>query len=343
MTNKGRQKYAKTIPDSADAYAQLKIITDAAQAGILKPWTPPVVELLASYGVSVTRLKGMKAEATLSFPTSIEGHRSMAVGFRHLKEDGGFAEDLYVFVEGVALTCYYRGTQEEALPEYGGTHHAVAAVLTEALPDLQRQLADMQKQITDLAATSGVELITDEAYAAQITPLDHEFRQRVRSLVSAHGGGSSATELFSKAVQKEMSKKRMALMAKKAASDRFYKQAAVEPVPDITLMVRAQANDNRFEVTINADGKKQLVAEMLEINGVQTPLNQQFTRSYPVQGINIPEAIFDTKLDAINLVVQYRTLDGQQFRLTMVGEQEHRAGDGRYNVGFPTPARIERI
>ncbi len=119
-----KEKYVKPIDNSEDAYARLKPITDAAQAGALKPWSASVIDLLARYDVNVQRLEDVKAQVNLSFPTSIKDHRSMAIGFRYAKDDGSFAEDLFVFIEDVGLTCYYRGSQEEALPEYSGSHHA---------------------------------------------------------------------------------------------------------------------------------------------------------------------------------------------------------------------------
>ncbi len=264
MNKTSREKYIKNIPDSAGAYALLKPITDSAQSGDLKPWSPAVIELLESFDVSVERLKDVKVQANLSFPTSTK-NPAMAIGFRYAKSDGSFAEDIFLFEEGVGLTCYYRGTQEDALPEYDGTHHA-KIVLTELLPDIQRELAGMRKQIKDL-----------------------------------------------------------------------------EPLPEVSLMINARANNNQFDVTITADGSQYLVAERIEVNGLETKLNQQFSKMYPVPHVNIPDGIFDIKGGEIPVFLEYRTLDGKRFRLSTIGEQEFRHGDGRYNVIFPTPAKIERI
>ena len=333
-------KYIKTIPDSASAYALLKTITDAAQAGDLKPWSPAIIDLLESYKVSVDRLKDVKVQVTLSFPTSTKG-RSMAIGFRYAKADGSFAEDIFLFEEGVGLTCYYRGTQEEALPEYDGTHHA-KIVLTELLPDIQRELAGIRKDIQDLAKTPRVELVTDEQYHQEIKQISEDFAQQVQSFKRIHGN-TSAVQTFSMVAQREATKKRRALMAKKAASNRWYNQAAQEPIPEISLMVNAQANNNRFDVTFTSKAGKNLVAEKLIINGVKTELNQQFTKMYTVEHVNIPEGIFDKEQGAVVLLAQYRTLDGQQYKLTMTGKQEFRTGDKRYNVVFPLPSKIEAI
>ena len=220
MNNKS--KNIKEVPDSKDAYARLKPITDAAQRGGLKPWSPAVIDLLARYKVDVQRLEDVKTQANLSFPTSINDHNSIAIGFRYVKEDGTFAEDLFVFVEGIGLTCYYRGSQEEALPEYSDTHHAKIE-LSELLPDFQRELASMQQQIDTIKARSGVEYISDEAHLQAMKDVQNEFNENVRSFANAHGGSQSAVQQFSRAAQIEATKKRRELQAKKAKSDSAYK------------------------------------------------------------------------------------------------------------------------
>lgn len=331
--------HIKPIVDSSDAYTKLKPITDDAQAGTLSPWSPAVIDLLASYNVNVQRLKDVKAQANLSFPTSIKDNRSMAIGFRYAKDDGNFAEDLFVFEENVGLTCYYRGTQEDALPEYAGTHHA-KIVLSELLPDFQRELADMRQQIDAIKATSGVELITDEMHLQAMQEVQRQFNEQVHSFAVAHGNSPSAVQQYSRAVQVEATKKRQALQAKKALSDRAYPPA---PAPEISLAIRAQANANRFEVQIANNSSQALVAENIQINGVDTPLNQQFNKLFPVEQVNIPEGIFDNQLDSVSLIVRYRTLEGKQYELEQVGEQELRNGDGRYNIVFPSPSSIRAI
>jgi hypothetical protein len=332
-------KNIKPIPDSLNAYAELKPITDDAQAGTLNRWSPAVIDLLASYKVNIQRLKDVKAQANLSFPTSITDNKSMAIGFRYAKDDGSFAEDLFVFEENVGLTCYYRGTQEEALPEYAGTHHATI-VLSEFLPDFQRELADMRQQIDAIKATSGVELITDEMHLQAMQDVQHQFNEQVQSFAVAHGNSSSAVQQYSRVVQIEATKKRQALQAKKALSDRAYPPA---PIPEIALMIRAQANTNRFEVQISNNSNQALVAENIQIDGTDTPLSQQFDKLFPIEQVNIPEGVFDNKLDGVSVVVRYRTLDGKKYELTQIGEQEYRNGDSRYNVIFPSPSSIRTI
>ena len=334
-----KNKYGIQIPDSKDAYARLVPITDAAQSGELKPWSPAVVELLASYGIRVQRLKDDKAQATVSFPTSIKDHRSMAIGFRYVKSDSRFAEDLFVFVEDVGLTCYYRGAQEKALPEYAGSHHAKIE-LSEFLPDIQRDIADMRQQLSDIKATSGVELITDEMHRQAMQDVKDEFNDKVRSFSGIHGSSASAVRQYSIAVQKEATKKRRALMAKKALSDRVYQSP---PPPEIGLIINARASDSRFDVQLVNNSNQALVAESIWINDTGTQLNQQFTKLFPIEHVNSPEGIFDHELDNIIVVVRYRTLDGRHFELEQQGTQEHRVGDGRYNVIFPSPVTIRTL
>lgn len=55
-------QYIKPVPNSEVAYEQLKLITDAAQAGDLEPWSPSVIDLLAEYNVNVERLQDVKAQ-----------------------------------------------------------------------------------------------------------------------------------------------------------------------------------------------------------------------------------------------------------------------------------------
>lgn len=335
MNNKTNK--IKVVPNSEDAYAKLKPITDAAQSEKLRPWSPSVVNLLAGYGVDVQRLEDHKVQANLSFPTSIKDHRSMAIGFRYAKKNGGFAEDLFVFVEDVGLTCYYRGAQEKALPEYDGSHHEKIDIkLSEFFPDLQRDIADMKQQISELKNTSGVELITDEMHRQAMQDVQNEFNEKVRSFANAHGN-SSAVQQYSRAVQIEASKKRRELQSKKALSDKVY---STGPTPEIALNIRAQANTNRFEVQLVNNSGQSLVAEEIKVNDISTPLNQQFNKLFPIPTVNIPDGIFDNKLDEVIVTVSYRTLDGKSYELSQKGTQQHRNGDGRYNVIFNTPASI---
>lgn len=332
-----KDKYVKPIDNSEDAYARLKPITDAAQAGALKPWSASVIDLLARYDVNVQRLEDVKAQANLSFPTSIKDHRSMAIGFRYAKDDGSFAEDLFVFVEDIGLTCYYRGSQEEALPEYSGTHHA-EIVLSEFLPDFQRELANMQQQIDNLKAQSGVEYISDEMHLQAMQAVQQAFNEKVRGFANAHGN-SSAVQQFSRAVQIEATKERRELQAKKAQSDRVYKAN----MPEISLVLSAQASKGQFDIKLANNSGQALIAEKLGINGIETDLKeQQFNKLYPIESVNAPEGIFDNPVPEIKVKVIYRTLGGLRYELTQLGKQQATATE-RYNIVFLDPASIQPI
>jgi hypothetical protein len=334
-----KAKYVKRIENSREAYAWLKPITDQAQAGTLKPWSPAVVELLESYKISTDRLKDIKVQANVSFPTSTAGN-SIAVGFRHAKEDGSFAEDLFVFEENVGLTCYYHGSQEVTLPEYAGTHHATI-VVSEFLPEIQKELASLRQEVKDLASTPRVEYISDEQYEHDLKQIDDDFKEQVRSFTAQHGN-SSAPIMYSRAVQREASKQRAALMFKKAASNKFYKVAS-EPVPEIGLMINAQANNNRFDVRLLNNSGQALVAENIKINDIETPLSQQFNKQFPLPQVNIPDGIFDVEQGDVTVTVRYRTFDDKHYELTQLGKQVFRVGDSRYNVEFPAPTSIKSL
>jgi len=210
------------LPNSGDAYEELKIITDAAQAGTLSPWSPAVIKLLTAYGINVTRKKGMKVEATLSFPDSKPN--SMSIGVRHLKDDGTYAEDMFLFEKGIGLTKLYRGEQERLMPEYEGTHHGLPSIaLQEALPDIQKELDAIKKSVTLQSILGGInmaDVFTEASLHAAIEAQTREQQRQVHNLQIAHP--QAPVELLSKAVTAEISKKRAAAREKYFASERLY-------------------------------------------------------------------------------------------------------------------------
>lgn len=214
----------KTVPlsGSEGAYDELKIITDAAQAGKLSPWSPAVTKLLTAYGINVTRKKGMKVEATLSFPESKPN--SMAIGIRHMKEDGSYAEDMFLFEKGVGLTKLYKGDQERLMPEYKGTHHAQPnIVLQEALPDIQKELDAIKKSVTLQSILDGInmaDVYTEAMLNSAIEAQTREQQQAVHNLHIAHP--QAPVEQISRAVTTEITKKRAVVREKYFASERLY-------------------------------------------------------------------------------------------------------------------------
>lgn len=212
----------KIIPGSEDSYDLLKEITDLAQAGKLKPWGKPVIDLITGYGIQVDRKKGTKAEITLSFPTSTE-NRSMAIGVRHLKDDQSFAEDLYIFEEKVGLKCYYRGSQETVLPEYAGTHHAKIE-LKEALPDIQQEINNLKRGIAEKDIFNSIptsEIVTGADHVRRMKTVQDEFNRQVQS-VQSRFGNSSAPQAFALAAKPKFDNERAELQSKWSASNRLY-------------------------------------------------------------------------------------------------------------------------
>lgn len=216
MTRQG-----KIIEDSKEAYTQLKVITDAAQAGTLKPWGGKVAELLNAYGVTIDRKKALKAEVTLSFPTTPK-NRSMGIGVRHMKPDGSWAEDFFLFEENVGLTCFYRGSQEDALPEYEGTHHGPPSIeLQEALPNIQQDIDSLKRQLQEKSVFDGIDIniiLTQSEHLQAIRDIDNEYQQTSRSLASR----GAPIELVSMQIKPVFDKKRAEQMSRWSKSERLY-------------------------------------------------------------------------------------------------------------------------
>lgn len=216
------KKDPQPLTDSSAAYDDLKVITDAAQNGSLRPWSPAVVKLLNAYGVSVDRKKGSKVEATLSFPTSKTN--SMAIGIRHIKNDESYAEDLFLFEKGVGLTPLYRGKQETLLPEYEGTHHGKPAIaLIEALPDIQKEIDSIKQSVTLQTILAGINtdnILTPAGYKSELEQQGIDAKRKVDNLMRVHPG--APREQVSKAVHVETQQRYTAARNKWFASERLY-------------------------------------------------------------------------------------------------------------------------
>lgn len=212
----------KLVNDSSEAYGQLKVITDAAQEGILKPWSPKVVELLTSYGIMIQRKVGVQAEVTLSFPTSIK-NRSMGIGVRHLKPDNSWAEDFFLFEENAGLTCFYKGTQESSLPEYKGTHHGQPTIeLQESLPSIQKDIDDLKRLMLekDMFNSIDMNIVVPKAEHLQaLRFIDEEFNQASMSLSSQ----GEPIQLVSMKIKPIFDKKRAEQMSRWSRSERLYR------------------------------------------------------------------------------------------------------------------------
>jgi hypothetical protein len=144
---------------------------------------------------------------------------------------------------------------------------------------------------------------------------------------------------YSRAVQIEATKKRRELQAKKAQSDRAYKAN----MPEISLVISAQASKGHFDVKLANNSGQALIAETLDINGTTTDLNQQqFNKLYPIESVSVPEGIFDNPVSEIKVKVTYHTLGGLRYQLTQPGTQQATATE-KYNVIFPDAASIQPV
>lgn len=215
-------KEGKKIPDSEEAYSQLKIITDAAQAGELKTWGMEVVKLLNAYGITVNRRKGVQAEVAMSFPSTVEGN-AMGIGVRHLKPNGTWAEDFFLFEENKGLTCFYKGTQETVLPEYKGTHHGPPSVqLQDSIPTIKQDLDDLKirMQTNDIFNSIDMGLVVtpgEHQQAMDIIGQDYSSATRSIEQQTAAPAAFIATK-----IQPEFTKRRIAQMERWSKSERMY-------------------------------------------------------------------------------------------------------------------------
>jgi len=186
--------------------------------------------------------------------------------------------------------------------------------------------------------SSGIEYISDKMHLQAMQAVQQEFNEKVRGFANAHGN-SSAVQQFSRAVQVEATKERRELQAKKAQSDRVYKAN----MPEISLVISAQASKGQFDIKLANNSGQALIAEALDINGTTTDLNQQqFHKLYPIENVNAPDGIFDNPVPEIKVKVIYRTLGGLRYELRQLGKQQATATE-RYNVIFPDAASIQPI
>jgi len=226
----------KFIEGSEEAYSQLKVITDAAQSGELSPWGTKVIELLNAYGITVDRREGIKAEITLSFPTT-PNNRSMGIGVRHLKPKGTWSEDFFLFEENVGLACYYKGAQEDALPEYKGTHHGPPTVeLHEAIPSIQQDINNLKVKLQTNEIFNSIDMslvIKPSEHSQNIQMVDQDYQQAVSS-VAAQAPGADRKYISIK-LQPQFTQKRIIQMQKWSKSESIYemkKEQITDLYPD---------------------------------------------------------------------------------------------------------------
>ena len=102
------------------SYEELKTITDKYYTDWQMPDISVFVELLNRYGIQLREKNGELHEANFSIPKSIG--KALMLGIRYGKIDGTFSEDLFLFREGKRIQKGYKGSFEEIIPEYTGSH-----------------------------------------------------------------------------------------------------------------------------------------------------------------------------------------------------------------------------
>lgn len=220
----------KKVQDSEEAYDQLKVITDAAQTGDLKSWGIEVVKLLNGYGIVVDRREGVQAEVVMSFPSSTDGN-AMGIGVRHLKRNSTWAEDFFLFEEHVGLTCFYKGTQETALPEYKGTHHGPPSIqLQDSIPTIKQDLdvLKIKMQTNDVFNSIDVSLVvTASEHEHAISIIQDDYSRETQSIAQQTAAPAA---FIATRIQPEFTKRRIAQMEKWSKSERMYelKKAQLE-------------------------------------------------------------------------------------------------------------------
>lgn len=214
-------KNGKLVEDSENSYEQLKVITDAAQAELLKPWGQEVAKLLNSYDINVDGRNDIKAEITISFPNSTK-NESIAVGIRYLKSNGSWAEDMFLFEKGFGLTKLYKGAQEQLLPEYKGTHHGPPThTLQETLPGIVNDIERLKGHLgeKDIFSDLDMNLVVSESEHHRILQqIQNELNEIGKSLI----GRGVNPEAVSYKVKPQFDARRAVQMERWSKTQRIY-------------------------------------------------------------------------------------------------------------------------
>ena len=117
---------------------------------------------------------------------------------------------------------------------------------------------------------------------------------------------------------------------------------APSPAPEIFVQLDGSPAKNNFGGHISNRSSQMLVAEAIDIAGVETKLNQQFSKLCPLENPGFPPSVFTDPVDSVPVKVTYRTLDGNKYMLTMSGKQYPMAVGG-FSVSFPDPASIQHL
>lgn len=117
-----------------------------------------------------------------------------------------------------------------------------------------------------------------------------------------------------------------------------------EEIPEIQLQLYGSGANKIIEGLVEKKGDKTLILESVEIKGIKTKLNQQFTKLTYIKNLNFSESLFSTKEpQEIKIRVVYKTLDNKRYELTQSMSQTNRA-DGLFNLpltGAPSIRKVE--
>lgn len=112
--------------------------------------------------------------------------------------------------------------------------------------------------------------------------------------------------------------------------------------PEFHLQLYGSGAKREIEGHIEKQSGPILVAETIEIDGLETILNQQFTKLVYLKNLNFPTDLFTTKKREIIVKVVYRTLDGKKFEYSQGMSQEERA-DNLFNIALTGSPSIKGL
>lgn len=115
-----------------------------------------------------------------------------------------------------------------------------------------------------------------------------------------------------------------------------------ENISEIRLHLYGSGAKRRIEGHIGKRNSKTLIAESIDINGLQTRIEKQFTKLLPLKNLKYPDSIFTTKMRSIEVKVKYRTLDGKCYEFFQQMIQQKRQDD-LFNVSLSGTPSIRKL
>lgn len=104
-----------------------------------------------------------------------------------------------------------------------------------------------------------------------------------------------------------------------------------QSIPEFHLQLYGNGAKLSFDGHAEKKTDITLVIEFIEINGVRTYINRQFTKLTHLNGLNHDPSLFQAVTPSISIKVRYRTLTGETFDYIVDAEQQSRA-DGKFNI-----------